>query len=78
LLPPGSPKAAVATPKQAVGSLSRDEEYLADALKVMKFRPRFEMGAGGERLYQRATQISPELAQFIPQFIRQSIEQERK
>ena len=74
LLPPGVPKEAVAALKQAVASLSKDEEYLADATKVMRFRPRFEMGAAGERLYQRATQISPDLAKFIRQFI----EQERK
>jgi tripartite-type tricarboxylate transporter receptor subunit TctC len=74
LLPPGSPKEAVAALKLALSSLSKDEEYLADALKVMRFRPRFEMGAGGDRLYQRATQISPELGKFIRQFI----EQERK
>ncbi len=74
LLPPGAPKEAVAALKQAIASLSKDEEYLADATKVMRFRPRFEMGSGGERLYQRATQISPDLAKFIRQFI----EQERK
>lgn len=74
LLPPGSPKEAVATLKQAINSLSKDEEYLADARKVMRFHPRFEIGEGGERLYQRATQISPDLANFIRQFI----EQERK
>jgi hypothetical protein len=32
------------------------------------------MGASGERLYQRATGISPDLVKFIRQFI----EQERK
>ena len=74
LLPPGAPKEAVAALKQAAASLSKDEEYLADAVKVMRFRPRFEMGASGERLYQRATGISPDLAKFIRQFI----EQERK
>lgn len=74
LLPPGSPKEAVAALKQAAASLSKDDEYLADAVKVMRFRPRFELGASGERLYQRATVISPELAKFIRQFI----EQERK
>ena len=74
LLPPGSPKEAVAALKQAAASLSRDDEYLADAVKVMRFRPRFEMGASGERLYQRATGISPDLVKFIRQFI----EQERK
>ena len=74
LLPPGSPKEAVAALKLAVTSLSKDDEYLTDALKVMRFRPRFEMGEGGDRLYQRATRISPELGKFIRQFI----EQERK
>jgi len=74
LLPPGAPKVAVAALKQAAASLSKDEEYLGDAVKVMRFRPRFEMGASGERLYQRATGISPDLAKFIRQFI----EQERK
>ena len=74
LLPPGSPKEAVAALKQAAASLSKDDEYLADAVKVMRFRPRFEMGASGERLYQRATGISPDLVKFIRQFI----EQERK
>jgi len=74
LLPPAAPKGAVAAMKQAIASLARDEEYLGDAIKVMRFRPRFEMGDSGERLYQRATQIAPELAKFIRQFI----EQERK
>jgi len=74
LLPPAAPKGAVAAMKQAIASLARDEEYLGDAIKVMRFRPRFEMGDSGERLYQRATQIAPEPAKFIRQFI----EQERK
>lgn len=74
LLPPGAPKEAVVALKQAATSLSKDDEYLADATKVMRFRPRFEMGPGGDRLYQRATQISPDSAKFIRQFI----EQERK
>jgi tripartite-type tricarboxylate transporter receptor subunit TctC len=74
LLPPGSPKEAVAALKQATAALSKDDEYLADAVKVMRFRPRFEMGASGERLYQRAAGISPDLVKFIRQFI----EQERK
>jgi tripartite-type tricarboxylate transporter receptor subunit TctC len=74
LLPPGSPKEAAAALKQAINSLAKDEEYLTDATKVMRFRPRFEIGAGGERLYKRATQISPELTKFIREFI----EQERK
>ena len=71
LLPPGSPREAVAALQQAITSLSRDEEYLADAMKVMRFHPRFEMGEQAERLYQKATQVSPEVASFIRQYIEQ-------
>lgn len=74
LMPPGSPPEAVAALKLSVATLSKDDEYLADGVKVMRFRPRFELGASGDRLYKRATGISPELAKFIRQFI----EQERK
>lgn len=74
LTPPGTPREALAALKQAVAAVAKDDEYLADAVKVMRFRPRFEMGERGDRLYQRATQISPELGKFIRQFI----EQERK
>lgn len=74
LTPPGTPKEALAALQQAIATVSKDDEYLADAVKVMRFRPRFEIGERGNRLYQRATQITPELAKFIRQFI----EQERK
>jgi len=61
----------VAALQQAITSLSRDEEYLGDAMKVMRFHPRFEMGEQAERLYQEATQVSPEVASFIRQYIEQ-------
>ena len=72
LLPPGSPPEALSALKQAITSLSRDEGFLADAQKVMKFHPRFEVGEEGERLYQKVQQASPELLDFIRQFIEQA------
>jgi hypothetical protein len=39
LLAPGSPSAAMAAMRQAVEGLAKDEEFLADAKKVMRFQP---------------------------------------
>ena len=72
LLPPGSPPDAVAALRQAFVGLSKDEEFIADAQKVMKFHPRFEIGEDGERLKQKVLQVSPELVDFMRQFIEQA------
>src|SRR5262245_31009093 len=42
LLPPSSPPEALTALRQAFVGLSKDEEFIADAQKVMKFHPRFE------------------------------------
>ncbi|HYY24232.1 MAG TPA: hypothetical protein VE689_01995, partial [Candidatus Udaeobacter sp.] len=72
LLPPGSPPEAVTALRQAFAALSRDEEFIADAQKVMKFHPRFETGEEGERLRQKVLQAPPELVDFVRQFIEQA------
>ena len=72
IMPPGSPPEAVAALRQAFASLSRDEEFVAEAKKVMKFHPRFETGEEGERLRQKVLQMSPELIDFVRQFIEQA------
>lgn len=72
LLPPGSPPEAVTLLRQAFASLSRDEEFIADAKKVMKFHPRFETGEDGERLRQKVLQVPSELVDFVRQFIEQA------
>jgi tripartite-type tricarboxylate transporter receptor subunit TctC len=72
LMPPGSPPEAVAAMRQAFASLSRDEEFIADAQKVMKFHPRFETGEDGEKLKQKVLQAPPEVTDFMRQFIEQA------
>jgi tripartite-type tricarboxylate transporter receptor subunit TctC len=72
MLPPGTPPQAVAALRQAFAALSKDEEFIADAMKVMKFHPRFEIGEDGERLRQKVLQISPELVDFVRQFVEQA------
>jgi tripartite-type tricarboxylate transporter receptor subunit TctC len=72
LLPPGSPQEAIATLRQAFGALSNDEEFIAEAKKVMRFHPRFEIGEDGERLKQKVLTAPPELIEFVRQFIEQA------
>jgi len=72
LLPPGTPPAAVASLRQAFAALSKDEEFLAEAQKVMRFHPRFETGEDGERLKQKVLSASPEVIDFVRQFIEQA------
>ncbi len=71
LLPPGAPHEAVAILRQAFVGLARDEEFIAEAKKVMKFHPRFETGEDGEKLRQKVLTAPPELVDFIRQFIEQ-------
>jgi hypothetical protein len=72
LLAPGSPPDAVSTLRQAFASLSRDEEFIAEAKKVMKFHPRFETGEEGERLRDKVLTAPPQIVDFIRQFIDQA------
>jgi len=72
LLPPGSPPGAIAALRQAFAELSKDEEFVAEAKKVMKFHPRFETGADGERLKQKVTQVSNEIVDFVRQYVEQA------
>ena len=69
LLSPGSPEAAAVAMRQAVEALSRDEEFLAEAKKVMRFQPRFQLGEEGVKLYKQVSDISPEIVTFLKDYI---------
>jgi tripartite-type tricarboxylate transporter receptor subunit TctC len=69
LMPPKTSPELITTLRQAFASLAQDEDFLADAIKTMRFQPRFEVGAAGERLFQRASQTSPEVINFLRQYI---------
>ena len=38
----------------------------------MKFHPRFEIGADGEKLRQKVTQVSNEIVDFVRQYVEQA------
>ena len=72
LLPPGAPPEAVTALRQGFTALSKDSDFIADALKTIRFHPRFEVGEQGERLFQRVSQTPPEVIDFIRQYIEQA------
>ncbi|HEX7232636.1 MAG TPA: hypothetical protein VF452_19765 [Candidatus Binatia bacterium] len=72
LLPPSSPNEAVAALRQAFAALSKDEEFLAEAKKAMRFQPRFDVGEDGERLRDRVLRAPDEVVEFVRQYIEQA------
>ena len=44
LMPPKVPPETITIMRQAFESLARDEDFLEDAVKTMRFQPRFEVG----------------------------------
>jgi putative tricarboxylic transport membrane protein len=72
LLTRNSPKEAVLAMRQAFTALSKDEEFIADAKKVMRFQPRFDVGEDGEKLRDRVLRAPPEVVDFVRQFIEQA------
>jgi tripartite-type tricarboxylate transporter receptor subunit TctC len=69
LLPPKVPAASIAILRKAFDSLSRDQDFLQDAITAMRFQPRFEVGEAGERLFQFASQTKPEIIAFLRKYI---------
>jgi hypothetical protein len=51
--------------RKAFDALSRDQDFLENAITAMRFQPRFEVSEAGERLFQLASQIRPEVISFF-------------
>ncbi|MEX0803556.1 MAG: hypothetical protein WD688_09605 [Candidatus Binatia bacterium] len=72
ILPPGSPPEAVTVLRQAFAALSKDEEFIAEAKKVMRFHPRFATGEEGEKIRTKVLQAPAEVIEFVRQFVDQA------
>jgi tripartite-type tricarboxylate transporter receptor subunit TctC len=72
LLPPASPPTAVAAMRQAFTSLAKDEEFIAEAKKVMRFQPRFEVGEDGERLREKVLKAPAEVIDFVRKYVEEA------
>jgi len=72
LLPPKVPPESIAILRKAFDSLSRDQDFLQDAITTMRFQPRFEVGEAGERLFRQASLTSPEIVNFLRKYIEEA------
>ena len=72
LMPPKAPPETVAILRKAFDGLSRDQDFLQDAIGAMRFQPRFEVGEAGERLFKVASQTSPEVIAFLRKYIEEA------
>jgi putative tricarboxylic transport membrane protein len=69
LLPPKVPAECIAILRKAFDELSRDQDFLQEAVSAMRFQPRFEVGEAGERLFKQASAVSPEVVTFLRKYI---------
>lgn len=69
LMPPKAPAESVTILRKAFDSLSKDQDFLIDAINVMRFQPRFEVGEAGERMFSIASSIKPEVIAFLRKYI---------
>lgn len=69
LMPPKAPAESIATLRKAFEGLAKDQDFLQDAISVMRFQPRFEVGEAGERLFKLASQTPPEVVNFLRKYI---------
>ncbi|MBI2317563.1 MAG: hypothetical protein HYU75_11310 [Betaproteobacteria bacterium] len=68
-MPPIAPAAAVEEMRAAMEKLSRDAEYIADYEKVVKFKPRFIVGAKGERIIAGLGSVKPSFVSFLRTYL---------
>ena len=72
LLPPASAPAAVNSMRQAFAGLAKDEEFIGEAKKVMRFQPRFEIGEDGEKLRERVLKAPAEVIDFVRKYVEEA------
>jgi tripartite-type tricarboxylate transporter receptor subunit TctC len=72
LLPPKAPAESISILRKAFDALSRDQDFLQNAITAMRFQPRFEIGEAGARLFQLASQTRPEVISFLREYIEQA------
>ena len=68
-LPPGSPPEAAKALREAFDALNSDAEYLADALAIVKYTPRYLVDDKTEKLFREKLVPDPTLATFVHDYV---------
>jgi len=76
-MPPNAPMAAVEEMRRAFENLAKDPAYIADYEKVVKFKPRFIIGAKGEEIIASLGTASPSFVTFLRQYLGQYLKEKK-
>jgi len=69
VFPQGAPQEAVDIWRAAIAKTSQDPDYKADAVKTMKYAPRFLYGPRTEQIFRETMQVDAELKSFIHDYM---------
>ena len=69
ILPPGSPKAAIAALRAAVHKLNKDPGFKADATKTVNFVPLFDVGPAAEKIMKASIKLTKPTLDFLRGYI---------
>ena len=72
LLPPKAPAESISILRKAFDALSRDQDFLQDAITAMRFSRALKSVKRGERLFQPASQTTAEVISFLREYIEQA------
>jgi hypothetical protein len=68
-MPPNAPAAAVEEMRGAFEELGKDAEFIAQYEKVVLTKPRFVIGAEGERVIAELANVQPSMVNFLRRYI---------
>lgn len=68
-MPPIAPGPAVAELRGAFEKLAEDPDYIADYERVVKAKPRFILGAAGDRIIAELGDVEPPFVSFLRKYV---------
>ncbi len=69
VMPPNSPKEASDALRAAFAEVTKDAEFQAEAVKILKYAPRYLTDDKTERLYREKLVVNPAVAAFMKDYI---------
>ena len=68
-LPPNPPPETLEIMRKAVAAMSRDADYRAEALQILKYVPGFSLGPEAEKIYLSSANIDPAMRALIRSYV---------
>ena len=78
VMPPDTPKEALAEVQAGLAEMQKDEEFRSDALATMKFVPVYDMSEDALALYRNKVAPNPKIVSFFEKYIEEGKSQNAK